>query len=71
MGRISRRPRAEEDLLEIWSFVARDDADAADRLLDRIGHTLALIAERPHIGRERNDLGEAIRSFSSGNYVLF
>jgi plasmid stabilization system protein ParE len=27
---------AEKDLTDIWVFVARDNADAADRLLDRI-----------------------------------
>ena len=71
VGRILRRPRAEEDLLEIWTFVAQGNLDAADRLLDRIGSKLRLLAERPLIGRDRSELADAIRSFSVDNYVLF
>ena len=68
---ILRRPRAEEDLLEIWNYVARDDIAAADKLLDQIQVKLELAAGRPLIGRDRSDLADALRSLTSGNYVLF
>jgi plasmid stabilization system protein ParE len=34
--RVTVTRRANADLLEIWRYVAEDDARAADRLLDRI-----------------------------------
>ena len=33
--RIVQRPQAERDLIEIWTFIADDNEQAADRLLDR------------------------------------
>lgn len=71
MSRIRRLKRAEDDLLDLWTYIAQDDAAAADRLLDRIQAKLDLVAERPLIGRERPELAEAMRSVGLGNYVLF
>ena len=34
MSRIRITPLAEQDLVEIWYFIAQDDPLAADRLLD-------------------------------------
>ena len=50
MGRILRRPRAEEDLLEIWTYVAQGNPDATDRLLNQIGSKLDRLAECPLVG---------------------
>ena len=47
VGRITRRPRAGEDLIEIWTYVAGDDDTAADAVLDRIDKALAMLAKRP------------------------
>jgi plasmid stabilization system protein ParE len=35
-GRVTRTARAEQDLIEIWTYIAADNPRAADRLLDRI-----------------------------------
>jgi plasmid stabilization system protein ParE len=36
MPTIVKRPQAEADLDEIWWYIAQDNPDAADRMLDRI-----------------------------------
>lgn len=71
MSRVRRHPRAVEDLLELWTYIAQDDPDAADRMLDRIAAKLDLVAQRPLMGRARPELGESMRSVIAGNVVLF
>ena len=36
MLEVTRLPRAEEDLLQIWRYIAEDNEAAADRFLDRL-----------------------------------
>ncbi|WP_439546927.1 type II toxin-antitoxin system RelE/ParE family toxin [Sandarakinorhabdus sp.] len=65
------RPAAEKDLLDIWRHVAADNPDAADRLLDRFDAALQMLADNPFAGSPRPELGQALRSFVVGRYVLF
>ena len=45
---------AEQDLEEIWSYVAEDATPTtADRLIDDIIHRFDLLAEQPGMGRAR------------------
>tara|TARA_B100000378_G_C17914672_1_gene367488 strand:- start:162 stop:458 length:297 start_codon:yes stop_codon:yes gene_type:complete len=69
--RITRRPRAREDLLEVWGYIADDNETAADRMLDRIEQKLLMLADHPHAGRERPEIAAGLRSFPVGNYVIF
>lgn len=69
--RVSRRPRARLDLIEIWTYIADDSETAADRLLRRIDSILDMLAETPLAGRARPELRPEIRSFPIGNYVIF
>ena len=59
--KIYRRPQARLDLISIWHYIARDNPDAADQLLDRINDVLQRLAARPLIGRERTELGDKLR----------
>ena len=68
---LRKRPAAEQDLLSIWLHIANDDDGAADRLLDRIAQALRLLESNPQAGRARPELGENIRSFPIGRYLLF
>lgn len=63
---------AEQDLDEIWSYVA-DDASpgTADRLVDAIIDRLDLLAEHPGMGRGRPEFGPGVRSFAIENYVIY
>lgn len=71
MGTVRRSPLAADDLLQLWVYVARDDLDAADRLLDRIDEVCARLADRPELGRSREELAPGLRSFPVARYVLF
>ena len=70
MAQILFTPQASEDLLEVWAYIAADNTAAADRLLDAIQARLATLAESPHLGRLRDDLGRNLRSLPVGNYLI-
>ena len=63
---------AEQDLEEIWSYVAEDASPAtADRVIDAIFTRFELLAEQPRIGRSRPEFGEGVRSFVVESYVIY
>lgn len=66
-----RSALAERDLLEIWSYIAKDNPSAADRFLDLIGEKCALLAVSPEMGRRREELAPSLRSFPVGRYIIF
>lgn len=70
-NRFRKLPRANLDLDSIWDFIAADNAHAAERLIDRIGHVFQMLAENPFAGRERPELRKDLRSFPVGRYVIF
>ena len=56
---------AEQDLEEIWSYVAKDASPTtADGLVDAIIKRFELLAEQPKMGRLRPELGAGVRSFT-------
>lgn len=69
--KIVRTPRARRDLIEIWQFIAQDNEQAADKLLDRIENILRMLSDNPKAGRIRPELAAELRSFPIGTYVLF
>jgi toxin ParE1/3/4 len=71
MPRVLRTPRADLDLLEIWSYIAEDSPQAADRLLERIAQQCELLADFPRMGRERKELAPSLRSFGVGRYLIY
>ncbi len=71
MGRVTRRPQAAADILEIWDYIAEDDVTAADRWVDRLDETFKLLATQPSMGRAREELAPRVRSFPLGRYVVF
>ncbi len=53
---------AEQDLDEIWLYVAEDaSADTA----------FSLLAEQPRMGRLRPEFGDGVRSFPVENHVIY
>lgn len=64
-------PRAEEDLEEIWSFVAERDVEAADRLIDEITGRFDHLLAYPEAGRARHELLVNLRSLPVKRYVIF
>ncbi|AGK58677.1 plasmid stabilization system protein [Hyphomicrobium denitrificans 1NES1] len=62
--------RAEEELREIWRYIAADSPDAADRVLLRIDAKLSALREFPDIGTMRDDIRPGVRMLVEGNYLL-
>jgi toxin ParE1/3/4 len=58
---VERTARAEEDLIEIWGYVALQNEAAADRLLDGFDRRWELLATQPYSGVARPDIGEDVR----------
>ena len=62
--------RAEEDLIEIWLYIAAENPKAADSVLDNIETKFRLLSENPEIGPARPDIAPELRYFPSGNYLI-
>jgi len=62
---------AEDDLAEIWAYIALDNVRAADKTVQKIRRTCQMIAEMPGMGPERPELAPGLRSLPQGNYIIF
>ena len=62
---------AAADLTDIWVFVAQDNAEAADRVVDQLHEKCRFLANSSKAGRQRPELDPSIRSFPVGNYLIF
>jgi toxin ParE1/3/4 len=71
MFRILKSPAADNDLNEIWWYIAQDNPDSADKLLDEIAETSSKLAQFKNMGRSRDELHRGLRSFPVGRYVIF
>ena len=56
MSRYRFTPQALNDLFEIWSYIAQDNSQAADRVEQAIYKACELLAESPLAGTVRKDL---------------
>jgi toxin ParE1/3/4 len=62
---------AEQDLDEIWLFVAEAASPStADRLIDDLINRFSPLTEQPRIGRLRPEFGDGVRSFPVENHVI-
>ena len=64
-------PDAHADLDDIWTYIAEDNIAAANRLLDRLHETFAMLSRQPLLGELREELGADYRSFHVGRYVIY
>ncbi len=67
---IQRTAQAEEDLIEIWIYIAQDNPGAADRMLDNLEQRFHALADNPLIGQLRPDIAPELRYFSVGKYLI-
>jgi len=56
-------PRAKADIFEIWSYIAEDSEDAADRVEREIYDACAFVAEAPMRGHSRPNLATRFLRF--------
>jgi toxin ParE1/3/4 len=65
-------PTSRRDLLQIWNYIADDNADAADRMIERIEEAFEQLRDYPESGRVRPDLAgdREARFWHVGDYQI-
>ena len=71
MARVVRASAAKADAREIWVYIAQDNPDAADRLLDRFDDLFRLLLSQPFLGKSVEELAQKLRFVPIGNYLIF
>lgn len=71
MKRALFSPRARNDLLDIWAYIASDSTQTADAWIARILETADVLASFPYLGRLRPELSHSPRSMAIESFVLF
>ncbi|MES2443008.1 MAG: type II toxin-antitoxin system RelE/ParE family toxin [Pseudomonadota bacterium] len=67
---LERTPRAEDDLLDIWAYVAAENPDAADRLVRALSEQFRKTSDFPELGQSVDWLVPGHRILTRGSYVL-
>ena len=62
---------AQDDLLEIYQYVAEHDVDAADHLIDRLHLATQRLARYPNSAPESDWYGPGVRKLSVGGYAIY
>jgi toxin ParE1/3/4 len=62
--------KAEEDLLDIWSYIAESSPASATKFIRTFHHHFALLAENTQIGQARPDIAPALRYFPVKRYLI-
>lgn len=71
MTRYAFTPDAEDDLDEIWEYIAEDDLDSADRVIADIHEAVEALADIPGMGHRRDDLAdETLRVWPVHSYLI-
>lgn len=68
---VRKTKEAEEDLLQLWVYIAQDNETAANNIFDQIEQKSLLYAENPEIGRTRPEIRSNLRSFVIAPYTVF
>lgn len=68
---VIRSSRADQDLIEIWSYVAKDNPNAADRLLRRLDERVQKLQDYPEQGEALPNSNAGMRRIVEGSYLIF
>lgn len=71
MLKLKVSPQAEIDLVDIWSYIAADQPDNADKFLDKLQGVAQKLAEFPSLGCDRPELAVNLKSFPVDRYTMF
>jgi len=63
-------PRAHEDLIEIYTYIALDNPSAADRIFDAIESKARLLADYPLLGVRRSEIRPSTRMLVERMYLI-
>jgi len=70
MPTVQRTAQADEDLINIWVYIATDNPKAADSWLDEIESKFILLSEQPRLGPAHSDIAPKLRYFPVGSYLI-
>ena len=71
MSRYNLTPEADQDLDDIWEYIARDDIEAADRWDAKLRDAFAMLSRNPRIGHTRKDLtDQSVLFWPVGEYLV-
>ncbi len=56
MSKYLLTPEADEDLAEIWEYIAQDNIEAADRWDGKLRDAFEMLSRSPRLGHTRKDL---------------
>jgi toxin ParE1/3/4 len=69
--KIERSPEAEQDILEIWLYVAKESGPRrADFIIDKIEKAYEMLVDFPEIGNLRPDIAADVRGLVSSPYLI-
>jgi toxin ParE1/3/4 len=72
MTRVRLSSKAQTDLDDIWIYIAKDSLTNADKFIDRLLETVQkILSTAPLAGRQRDELGEGLRSLPFERYMVF
>ncbi|NES24792.1 MAG: type II toxin-antitoxin system RelE/ParE family toxin [Symploca sp. SIO3E6] len=71
MNRFKLSHQAAQDIEDIWNYLAQENPQVADNVLDQFRERFVLLTKFPELGRVRPDLASSVRSFPVGNYIIF
>ena len=71
MSRYAVGERAIADMDDIWSYIARDNLDAADRQSRRFFDRFEQLAQQPDFGESVGYLTAGLWRTRVGNYVIY
>ena len=62
---------ARQDLQDIHDYIAKDNIATASAFIDRLHKCCRLLADKPNIGRKRNDIAPGLKGITEGkNYLI-
>ncbi len=63
--------KAQQDIREIWSYLAENSPVSADKLITELFVKFQLLAKNAELGRSRNEFLLNLRSFPVKKYIVF
>lgn len=63
--------RAEADIDDIWTYIARNNRQAADQQIDRIYDRFEMLLQQPEFGESVGHLTAGLRRTRVGNYIIY
>ena len=63
--------QAQEDLLDIWLYIATDSPLAADNFLDLLHEKCVILCASPELGRVRDELLPGLRCLPVKRYTIY